>query len=61
MAKVLLETNPNDRDIYNSKIELAEELIKYDKVKNIKQVKETDNELEIKQAIGKYSLLFLFE
>ena len=59
MAKVLLETNPNDRDIYNSKIELAKELIKYDKVKNIEQVKETDNELEIKQAMGKYSLLFL--
>lgn len=46
MAKVLLETNPNDRDIYNSKIELAEELIKYDKVKNIEQVKALADFLE---------------
>ena len=46
MAKVLLETNPNDRDIYNSKIELAKELIKYDKVKNIEQVKALADFLE---------------
>ena len=37
MAKVLLETKPHDRDIYNAKIEMAEELIKYDKVKKKKQ------------------------
>ena len=46
MAKVLLETSPDDRDIYNAKIELAEELIKYDKVKNEEQVKALADFLE---------------
>ena len=46
MAKVLLETNPDDRDIYNAKIELAEELIKYGKVKNEEQVKALADFLE---------------
>lgn len=46
MAKVLLETSPDDRDIYNVKIELAEELIKYDKVKNEEQVKALADFLE---------------
>ena len=46
MAKVLLDTKPDDRDIYNAKIELAEELIKYDKVKNEEQVKALADFLE---------------
>lgn len=46
MAKVLLDTKPDDRDIYNAKIELAEELIKYDKVKNEEQIKALADFLE---------------
>ena len=46
MAKVLLNTKPDDRDIYNAKIELAEELIKYGKVKNEEQVKALADFLE---------------
>lgn len=46
MAKVLLETKPHDRDIYNAKIEMAEELIKYDKVKNEEQIKALADFLE---------------
>lgn len=39
MAKKLLKTSSKDIDIFNSKIELAEELRLYDKVKNEEQVK----------------------
>lgn len=46
MAKILLKTKLDDRDIYNTKIELAEELIKYDKVKNQEQVKALTDFLE---------------
>ena len=46
MAKVLLKTKPHDRDIYNAKIEMAEELIKYDKVKNEEQIKALADFLE---------------
>lgn len=46
MAKILLKTKLDDRDIYNTKIELAEELIKYDKVKNQDQVKALSDFLE---------------
>lgn len=46
MAKILLKTKLDDRDIYNTKIELAEELIKYDKVKNQEQVKALADFLE---------------
>ena len=34
MAKILLETNSEDKNIYEIKIKLAEELISYNKVKN---------------------------
>ncbi len=46
MAKVFLHTKPDDRDIYNAKIKLAEELIKYDKVKNEEQIKALADFLE---------------
>ncbi|WP_252231474.1 MULTISPECIES: hypothetical protein, partial [unclassified Clostridium] len=39
MAKRLLETKQKDDDIYKAKINLAEELINYDKVKNNEQIK----------------------
>lgn len=39
MAKTLLETNSRDKDVYKTKIELAEELVNYDKVKNDDQIK----------------------
>ncbi|KFX56644.1 Rpn family recombination-promoting nuclease/putative transposase [Clostridium botulinum] len=39
MAKRLLETKQQDEDIYKAKINLAEELINYDKVKNNEQIK----------------------
>ncbi len=39
MAKSLLETNARDKDIYEAKIKLAEELLNYDKVKNNDQIK----------------------
>ena len=46
MAKTLLNTSSADIDIYNAKIELAEELIEYDKVKNQEQVKALADFLE---------------
>lgn len=46
MAKVLLDTKFDDRDIFNAKIDLAEELIEYDKVKNQEQVKALADFLE---------------
>jgi hypothetical protein len=39
MAKRLLETSAKDEEIYNTKINLAEELKAYDKVKNEEQIK----------------------
>ncbi|MGG7162961.1 Rpn family recombination-promoting nuclease/putative transposase [Clostridium ihumii] len=39
MAKILLETGAKDEDIFNAKINLAEELKDYDKVKNNEQIK----------------------
>ncbi len=39
MAKRLLETKQKDEDIYEAKINLAEELVNYDKVKNNEQIK----------------------
>lgn len=39
IAKSLLETKPKDEDIYEAKINLAEELICYDKIKNNEQIK----------------------
>jgi len=39
MAKSLLEINIRDEDIYEAKIELAKELLDYDKVKNNDQIK----------------------
>ncbi|PRR83078.1 DUF4351 domain-containing protein [Clostridium vincentii] len=39
MAKTLLETNSKDEDIYEAKINLAEELVIYDKVKDNEQIK----------------------
>ena len=39
IAKSLLETNPSDQDIYEAKIELAKQLLNYDKVKNEDQTK----------------------
>ncbi len=44
MAKRLLETKQKDEDIYKAKINLAEELINYDKVKNNEQVKALSRE-----------------
>lgn len=46
MAKTLLETSSADIDIYNAKIQLAEELIEYDKIKNQEQVKALADFLE---------------
>ncbi|MVX67381.1 hypothetical protein GKZ28_27600 [Clostridium chromiireducens] len=39
MAKTLLEIKPRDEDIYEAKIQLAEELVSYDKVKGNEQIK----------------------
>ena len=39
MAKVLLETTPTDKDIFNAKILLADELSTYTNVKNNEQIK----------------------
>nr|WP_315081504.1 hypothetical protein [uncultured Clostridium sp.] len=39
MAKRLLETKQKDEDIYEAKINLAEELVNYDKIKNNEQIK----------------------
>lgn len=39
MAKILLETNLEDENIYETKIKLAEELVNYNKVKNNEQIK----------------------
>ena len=39
MAKTLLETNSEDESIYEAKINLAEELVSYNKIKNDEQVK----------------------
>lgn len=39
MAKALLETNSEDESIYEAKINLAEELVSYNKVKNNEQIK----------------------
>ena len=39
MAKILLETNLEDRSIYETKIKLAEELVNYNKVKNNEQIR----------------------
>ncbi len=46
MAKTLLETKPKDADIYKAKIQLAEELVEYDKVKNEEQIKALADFLE---------------
>lgn len=46
MAKTLLKTSSKDIDIYNAKIQLAEELSEYDKVKNEEQVKALADFLE---------------
>ncbi|NFO05642.1 hypothetical protein FDB23_16550 [Clostridium botulinum] len=46
MAKTLLETKPKDEDIYKAKIQLAEELVEYDKVKNEEQIKALADFLE---------------
>ncbi|MGL6106661.1 Rpn family recombination-promoting nuclease/putative transposase [Romboutsia sp.] len=46
MAKELIELNPRDENIYNSKIKLMEELVHYDKVKNNEQIKALADFLE---------------
>ena len=46
MAQTLLKTSSKDIDIYNAKIQLAEELLEYDKVKNDEQVKALADFLE---------------
>ena len=46
MAKTLLNTSSKDIDIYNAKIQLAEEFIEYDKIKNQEQVKALADFLE---------------
>ena len=46
MAQTLLNTSTKDIDIYNAKIQLAEELLEYDKVKNDEQVKALADFLE---------------
>lgn len=46
MAKTLLETKPKDEDIFKAKINLAEELVEYDKVKNEEQIKALADFLE---------------
>ena len=46
MAQTLLNTSTKDIDIYNAKIQLAEELIEYDKVKNEEQIKALADFLE---------------
>ncbi|WP_252237269.1 MULTISPECIES: Rpn family recombination-promoting nuclease/putative transposase [unclassified Clostridium] len=46
MAKTLLKTKPKDKDIYEAKIQLAEELVEYDKIKNEEQIKALADFLE---------------
>lgn len=46
MAQTLLNTSTKDIDIYNAKIQLAEELLEYDKVKNEEQIKALADFLE---------------
>ena len=46
MAQTLLNTSTKDVDIYNAKIQLAEELTEYDKVKNEEQIKALADFLE---------------
>ena len=46
MAQTLLKTSLEDIDIYNAKIQLAEELLEYDKVKNEEQIKALADFLE---------------
>ncbi len=46
MGKTLLETKPTDEEIYKAKIQLAEELVEYDKVKNEEQIKALADFLE---------------
>ncbi|MGL5751414.1 MAG: Rpn family recombination-promoting nuclease/putative transposase [Paraclostridium sp.] len=46
MAKELIEINPTDENIYNSKIKLVEELAHYDKIKNNEQAKALADFLE---------------
>ncbi|WP_061313039.1 Rpn family recombination-promoting nuclease/putative transposase [Clostridium botulinum] len=46
MAKTLLVTKPKDKDIYKAKIQLAEELVEYNKVKNEEQIKALADFLE---------------
>ncbi len=46
MAKTLLETKSADEDIYKAKIQLAEELVEYNKVKNEEQIKALADFLE---------------
>lgn len=46
MAKELIEINPTDENIYNSKIKLIKELAFYDKVKNQEQAKALADFLE---------------
>lgn len=46
MAQMLLKTSSNDIDIYNLKIQLAKELLEYDKVKNQEQIKALADFLE---------------
>ncbi|WP_252230970.1 Rpn family recombination-promoting nuclease/putative transposase [Clostridium sp. ZBS15] len=46
MAKTLLEIKPKDEDVYKAKIQLAEELVEYDKIKNEEQIKALADFLE---------------
>ncbi|MBN1077517.1 Rpn family recombination-promoting nuclease/putative transposase [Clostridium botulinum] len=46
IAKTLLVTKPKDEDIYKAKIQLAEELVEYNKVKNEEQIKALADFLE---------------
>lgn len=46
IAQTLLNTSTKDIDIYNAKIQLAEELIEYDKVQNEEQIKALADFLE---------------
>lgn len=39
IAKSLLETKSKDENIYEAKVNLAEELLSYDKIKNQEQIK----------------------
>ena len=46
IAQTLLKTSLEDIDIYNARIQLAEELLEYDKVKNEEQIKALADFLE---------------